>query len=158
MARSHCAWWLAVFLQSRESGKSILSQVSVSFVNGHAMSRVWLDAGMLSTGAPAPRRSVQAESALHADAAVHCLWVSRIHEERDNWSTAAASVCPVVLPLDVARADDLFLDLSQYAVVPICVLNVSKHSVRSAESKRSPTRPRFSLSSAATAKTRPLQR
>ena len=90
------------------------------------MSRLWLDAGALSATSSASSGGIQAKSAAYADTTVYRLRISRLYEERDYRSAAATSFYPVVLPLGVAGADDLLLDLSQHALVSVFVVSVSE--------------------------------
>lgn len=77
---------------------------------------------LLSTNSLASNRGIQAESSHGPDPSVYCLWLSGIHQERDYRPTAAPSFHSADLPLGLARAPDLFLDLSQHAVVSVRVL------------------------------------
>src|SRR6266404_7648396 len=88
------------------------------------MSRLRLDARVLSTDPPAPDRRVQAQSAHDADAAVHRLRLSGIHPECRDRATSAACFHSASLSLGLARAPDLLLDLSQHALVSVRVLRV----------------------------------
>ena len=122
MARSDRSWRLSFFLQPGKSRKPVLSEMSVSAVDGHAMSRLRLDAGALSASSSASSGRIQAESTVYADTTVYRLRVSRLYEERDYRSAAATTPCPILLPLGVVGADDLFLDLPQHALVSVCVV------------------------------------
>src|SRR6185437_9423876 len=124
---------ISLLLQSRQSVQPVFSQVSVSAVDGNAVSRLRLHARLLSTAAPASGGRIQVESAVHVDSAVYCLRFSRLYEERDQRAAAAPVVHSLVLLMVVAGADDLFLDLPQHPLVPICIL------VRVYPSARSPT-------------------
>jgi acyl-CoA thioesterase YciA len=84
---------------------------------------VRLDQSSLSTASSASDRGVQVKSADDADAAVHRLWLSRIYQERHYGPAAAARLYSVEILVGVARVDDLLLDLSQYSVVSVRVMN-----------------------------------
>src|SRR5439155_8963048 len=71
---------------------------------------------------PASDRGVQTESVDDPDAAVHRLRLAGIHAQRRDGPTPAASFHSADLSLDLARAPDLLLDLSQHAVVSVRVM------------------------------------
>jgi hypothetical protein len=118
-------WWVSLFFQSRPPGKSILSQVPFSNVDRLAVSGLRVDARFSSIAAPAPAGCVQVESADDADAAVHRLRFVGIHQKRAHREAAEASFYSAALPVAMARAANLLLDLSQHALVSIRVLNSS---------------------------------
>src|SRR5690242_9335464 len=94
----------------------------VSFVDGDAVSGLRIDARLLSVATSASGRRVQAESAVHADAAVYCLRISRLHQERNHWAAPTASLCSFFLPLGLAGANDFLLGVSQHALVSVSFL------------------------------------
>ena len=96
--------------------------MSVSFVDGDAVSGMRIDTGVLSAAAFASGGSVQAESALHVDRAVYRLRISRLHEECNHRTAATPTLCSFFLPLGVARADDFLLGVSQHALVSVCIV------------------------------------
>jgi hypothetical protein len=94
----------------------------VSFVDGDAVSGLRIDARLLSVATSASGRRVQAEPAVHADAAVYCLRISRLHEECNHWAAPTASLCSFFLPLGLAGANDFLLGVSQHALVSVSFL------------------------------------
>jgi hypothetical protein len=87
------------------------------------MPRLWFDARLLSVASFASDCGVQAESIVHADAAVHRLWIGRPHQERDHRQAAAASFHSFDLSLGLAGAADLLLDISEHTLVSVRVMN-----------------------------------
>jgi len=94
----------------------------VSFVDGDAVSGLRIHARLLSVATSASGRRVQAEPAVHTDAAVYCLRISRLHEERNHWAGPTASLCSFFLPLGLAGANDFLLGVSQHALVSVSFL------------------------------------
>lgn len=90
----------------------MVSEVPVLLAYRLAMSRLRIDAGLLSTVAPASHRGVQAESVNGADAATHCLWLSWIYQKRDHGPASAPSSYSAGLHVGLAGAANLLLDLS----------------------------------------------
>src|SRR5437763_16236812 len=90
------------FLQSNRSGKSILSEVPVSRADRLAMSRLRLDARMLSTDSSAPDRCLQIKSAIHVDAAVHSVWLSWFHAQRNHRPATKTRLHPFLLSVGMA--------------------------------------------------------
>jgi len=76
------------------------------------MSRLRIDAGLLSTVALASIRGVQVESVDGAHAAFHCLWFSWLYQERDHGPASTPSFHTAGLYVGLAGAANLLLDLS----------------------------------------------
>ena len=104
--------------------------MSVSFVDRNAVSRLWIDARVLSTVASAPSRGVQAESLNDSDAAIRRLRICRLHEERYHRTAAEAYLHPAVLFVGLARAVDLFLDFPQHPLVSVRFVSLRSPTVR----------------------------
>jgi len=100
----------------------VVSEVSISLADWLSMSGVWFDARLLSTTASTSDRRVQIQSFNDANAAIHRLWFSRIHQKCNHRPASAPSFYSAVLYVVLAYLDDLFLDLSQHAVVSVFAL------------------------------------
>lgn len=99
-----------------------LSYVPVSRAYRFSVSGLRLDPRLLSAGSPPSRCGIQTQSIVHADPAVHHLWAFGIYQKCDHWKTSAASLNSLDLSLGMAGADDLLLDIPQYALVSVCVV------------------------------------
>ena len=129
VARSGRELAVPFLLQPGAPAQSVLSEVSISFSDWLAVSRLRIDTRFLSTAAPASSRGVQAESAYHANAPFHRLRFSRIHEKRDHRQAVSPPLHPAILSVGVARAAAFLLGLSQYALVSVRLLK-SAFSIR----------------------------
>src|SRR5438874_12695880 len=94
------------------------------------MSGVWFDARLLSTTASTSDRRVQIQSFNDANAAIHRLWFSRIHQKCAHRQTSTPSFHPPVLYVGLVNCARLLLDLSQHAVVSVPTAMNSDPAIR----------------------------
>src|ERR1043165_6519163 len=99
--------------------------MSIPLSHRLAVSPLRIDARVLSTSASASGSRVQIESADRSDAAVHRLWISGIHQERDHRQAASSGFHPAGLSLGVAGVAAFLLGLSQHALVSVRLLTIS---------------------------------
>src|SRR6266446_4458581 len=94
------------------------------------MSRLRIDASLLSTAAPASNRGLQVESLDGADAALYRLRLPRIYQERDHGPASTKSFYSAGLYVGLAGAANLLLDFSQHAVVSLSIVKNSDPAIR----------------------------